>query len=306
MAAFVLPSGVSVLERGWLSSNNILIQGRDQCALIDSGYYTHATQTLALVAASLEGRPLDVLVNTHLHSDHCGGNGALQAAYAQLQTHIPPGHAEAVRQWDQDTLGYAHAGQECPRFRADACLPVGGEIRLGDLQWQVHAAPGHDPHSVILFEPVSRTLVSADALWERGFGVVFLELVGQAGFGAVASTLDCIEALRPALVVPGHGAVFVDVAQALAQARQRLDSFVSDPARHDRHAAKVLIKFKLLSVQQMARDTLLQWVLVTPHLHRLLTKCAPALETGQALDGLLQDLQKAGVLRLHGGVVFNA
>jgi glyoxylase-like metal-dependent hydrolase (beta-lactamase superfamily II) len=27
---------------------------------------------------------------------------------------------------------------------------------LGSRPWQVHAAPGHDPHSVILFEPERR------------------------------------------------------------------------------------------------------------------------------------------------------
>ena len=100
MHAAVLPTGVSVLERGWLSSNNILIQGADSsssCALIDSGYCTHAAQTLALVDSALQGRPLDVLINTHLHSDHCGGNAALQARYPALQTYIPPGHAEYVR-----------------------------------------------------------------------------------------------------------------------------------------------------------------------------------------------------------------
>ena len=32
---------------------------------------------------------------------------------------------------------------------------------------------GHDPHSVILFEPQDRILISADALWEAGFGVIF-------------------------------------------------------------------------------------------------------------------------------------
>ena len=95
-----LPTGVSVFERGWLSSNNILVQGAHSSALIDSGYCTHAEQTLALLDSALQGRPLDVLINTHLHSDHCGGNAALQARYPALQTHIPPGHAEYVRLWE--------------------------------------------------------------------------------------------------------------------------------------------------------------------------------------------------------------
>ena len=34
----LLPNGISVLERGWLSSNSILMGGREATALIDSGY----------------------------------------------------------------------------------------------------------------------------------------------------------------------------------------------------------------------------------------------------------------------------
>ncbi len=66
-----------MLERGWLSANNIVLMGPDGTALVDSGYHTHAAQTVALVGHALAGRPLDRLVNTHLHSDHCGGNAAL-------------------------------------------------------------------------------------------------------------------------------------------------------------------------------------------------------------------------------------
>ena len=73
-----LPASMQVLQRGWLSSNNILFTGGDQTALVDSGYLTHAAQTVALVRHGLQGRPLDRLINTHLHSDHCGGNAALQ------------------------------------------------------------------------------------------------------------------------------------------------------------------------------------------------------------------------------------
>lgn len=53
----LFPDAMQVFERGWLSSNNILFQGRDDTALIDSGYVTHAPQTLALLRHSLAGRP---------------------------------------------------------------------------------------------------------------------------------------------------------------------------------------------------------------------------------------------------------
>ncbi|MBC7620534.1 MAG: MBL fold metallo-hydrolase [Candidatus Saccharibacteria bacterium] len=307
--AIHLPPGVSVLERGWLSSNNILIRGAEGCALIDSGYCTHAEQTLALVNSALHGQPLDLLINTHLHSDHCGGNAALQARYAALQTHIPPGHAEYVRLWDAVALSYTPSGQQCPRFRFDATLRPGSEVRLGDLHWQVHAAPGHDPHSVILFEPLSRTLVSADTLWERGFGVVFPELDGQGAFQEVADTLDLIESLNPAQVIPGHGAPFTDVTVALAYARSRLQGFVDNPAKHLQYAAKVLLKFKLLEAQSLERATLLSWALGSSYFANLLTQTVETFGGASAtavLDGLVQDLVRSGAATVRGTRVFNA
>src|SRR5690606_22651572 len=83
-----LPPTMHVLERGWLSSNNILFTGRSGAALVDSGYATQAPQTVALVASLLKGRPLDLLINTHLHSDHCGGNAALRQTWG-CRTLIP-------------------------------------------------------------------------------------------------------------------------------------------------------------------------------------------------------------------------
>ena len=44
-----LPTDITVFERGWLSSNNILLCGDQATALVDSGYGSHAPQTLALV-----------------------------------------------------------------------------------------------------------------------------------------------------------------------------------------------------------------------------------------------------------------
>ncbi len=303
--ALALPPGVTVLERGWLSSNNVLIQGRDQAALVDSGYGLHAPQTLALVEASLGGRPLDLLVNTHLHSDHCGGNAALQARYPQLRTLIPPGHADAVAVWNEDVLTYKPTGQICPRFGFTATLQPGTDVTLGDATWQVHAAPGHDTHSVILFEPASRTLISADALWQRGFGVVFPELDGEAAFAEVGATLDVIEALQPRVVIPGHGSPFADVAEALAVARKRLDGFAANPAKHLHYAAKVLLKFKLLELQRVPRAALLQWASSTPYFQSLFRRQFAGLDFAQGLDLLVQELVRAGAAEVDGALVLD-
>ena len=300
-----LPHGVRVFERGWLSSNNVLIVGTSSAALVDSGYATHSQQTLALVGAALAGRPLTDLLATHLHSDHCGGHAALRAAYPEVCTAIPPGQADAVRRWDPIALGYGPTGQTCPRFSFSSLLVPGTDVALGDLSWQVHAAPGHDPHSVVLFEPLSRTLISADALWESGFGVVFPELEGERAFDDVAATLDLIESLDPAVVVPGHGSVFEDVSGALARARSRLAFYQADPARHAVHAAKVLLKFKLLEVQRLPYAEFIAWAESTAYFDLVHRRWFAGDDLRGWLSSLFSDLERSGVALRQGEYALN-
>jgi glyoxylase-like metal-dependent hydrolase (beta-lactamase superfamily II) len=301
-----LPDGFTVFERGWLSSNNILFKGSDKTALVDSGYCTHAEQTLALIRESLGGRSLDLLLNTHLHSDHCGGNAALQSAYPNVQTLIPPGLAEHVRNWDPGALTYAPTGQQCPRFRMDGLLEPSTEILLGDRTWQLHAAPGHDPHSVILFEPQSRVLISADSLWENGFGVIFQELEGEHAFDEVAETLDLIESLRPLIVIPGHGKVFNEVAQSLVAARRRLDGFVRDPTKHALHAAKVLLKFKLLELQRLHLAEFAKWASATPYFDLVHRRRFSDRDLVTWIEQLAGDLVRSGAALRQGEYILNA
>jgi glyoxylase-like metal-dependent hydrolase (beta-lactamase superfamily II) len=302
-----LPAGVTVFERGWLSSNNVLFDGA-ATALVDTGYVAHAPQTLALVRQALGDRPLDRIVNTHLHSDHCGGNAALQVAYPQLRTVIPPGLADAVRRWDEEALTYAPTGQRCERFRFDDLVRPGDEITLGDARWQAHAAPGHDPHSVILFEPASRTLISADALWENGFGVVFPELEGGNGFDEVAATLDLIENLGPDVVIPGHGRPFGGVAavsEALARARARLAGLAKDPARHAAHGVKVLIKFKLLEWQSIDVESFRAWCAGTRFIGLVHQRYYTHVDAREWLEGLVAELARSGAIAHENGFLYN-
>jgi glyoxylase-like metal-dependent hydrolase (beta-lactamase superfamily II) len=307
-AQVVLPPGVTVFERGWLSSNNVLFVGRAGTALVDSGYCSHAAQTVALTKGALEGQALDQLLCTHLHSDHCGGNAALQAAYPGMRTLIPPGLAQAVSHWNESALSYEATGQRCDRFQFDGLLRPGIELSLGDAVWQVHAAPGHDAHSVILFEPMSRTLISADALWENGFGVVFPELEGEGGFSEVAATLDAIERLSPCTVIPGHGRVFGGadgVATALALARSRLSSLAGDPKRHAAHAMKVLIKFKLLEWRRIPEADFSAWAERTPYFGLVHTRYFAPYSRREWLDSLLVDLVRSQAIGRTDGMIFN-
>ena len=92
-------AGVTFIERGWLSSNNVLLHGRgdgEPTTLVDASHCLHAAQTVALVRHALRlGETLAQVVNTHLHSDHCGGNALLKRAFG-LRVVIPAGVADAA------------------------------------------------------------------------------------------------------------------------------------------------------------------------------------------------------------------
>jgi glyoxylase-like metal-dependent hydrolase (beta-lactamase superfamily II) len=255
----MLPDSLLVLERGWLSSNNIVFLEGEQAVLIDSGYVTHAAQTVALLQHALSGRRLTRLLNTHSHSDHIGGNAAISEAFG-CQVIVPQGIDATIAEWDEEALLLSPLGQSATRFRHDATIAAGDELELGGLNWRTFAVPGHDMDALAFHNPERRLLISGDALWRNGFGVVFSELLGHpedaGGLRAARETLDLLARLPIDVVIPGHGAPFVEVEDAFARAYQRLANFEQDVELLARHALKVILVFALLERRQLPRADL--------------------------------------------------
>jgi glyoxylase-like metal-dependent hydrolase (beta-lactamase superfamily II) len=280
-----LPPSIRVFERGWLSSNNVLLVDDTSAALIDTGYATHAAQTVALVRHALGARPLDLIVNTHLHSDHCGGNAPLQATWP-CRTLIPATEAQTVSEWDEARLTFRATGQFCERFAFSGTIAPGTRLTLGALDWEVLGAPGHDPHSLMLYCAEQRLLISADALWENGFGVIFPELEGDSGFAEQQAVLELIGTLDVKTVIPGHGAPFSGVHAALDRALSRVAWLRADPARNAKNALKVLIVFKLLGVRTLSFEDLLRMFEEA----NVMRAAASMLEPRSAWPALLREL----------------
>jgi len=300
-----LPASVQVLERGWLSSNSIVLRDGDAASVIDSGYGAHAGQTLALLAHALRGDRLERLVNTHCHSDHMGGNAAIRRAHA-CRIGIPAGEAPLIDDWDEQALVLAFADQRAERFAYDEVFRAGDVLRMGGLDWNVLAAPGHDTHAVMFHAPEARVLVSGDALWENGFGVVFPQLFGRdSALAETRATLETIAALELDVVVPGHGRPFGEVQAALGRALERVAYYEADLGRLARHCVKVLLAFTLLEKRALALDDLpayLERVPVYREINRRHLGMAPA-----ALAAwLASELERAGVARRSGGLLHAA
>lgn len=76
----------------------------------------------------------------------------------------PSASFDAAKQWIQLADDFTSVAQLCERFEPTHVLFPDSLVSLGGHAWQIHCAPGHDPNSVILFEPTERILISADAL----------------------------------------------------------------------------------------------------------------------------------------------
>jgi glyoxylase-like metal-dependent hydrolase (beta-lactamase superfamily II) len=282
-----------VIERNWLSSNIVVFDNGSSVSIVDTGYIKHAALTEALIDSVRGNNPVGEIINTHLHSDHCGGNAKLVLRHG-CGLRVPAPSFERCVRWDRTALSFDATGQLCDRFSPTGSIEPGEVLHLGGLDWQVLAAPGHDPDSIVLFEPDHRILISADALWQDGFGVIFPELSGESGFAEQAAMLDLIERLGPVTVIPGHGPVFTDVAAALARARSRLDFQRNSPERHAQYAMKVLVRYLMLEFERASRSQLMGRLL--PASIAASTAGILGLDTETAIDQAIDSLRMGGQL----------
>jgi len=294
-----LPAEVRVIERGWLNCNQIVLRAPGANVLVDSGYVSHQDRTVALVEAALEGEALARLINTHCHSDHMGGNAAIARRYGARIT-IPEGEVRHVVPWTPQSVWMERFDQRAEEFAFHDTIAAGDSFDAGGLEWQAIAAPGHDMDALMFFNARHRILVSGDALWENGMGFVWPEAGGHPHIDAAMATLSAIAKLDPAVVIPGHGAPFTQVAKALATAASRLKAFAEDPAKNARHVAKALFIFSLLDKGRMAVAEVPAYLARVAYFGELNEQFfhAPPESLG---EWLLQDLMRSGAVAVEGG-----
>jgi glyoxylase-like metal-dependent hydrolase (beta-lactamase superfamily II) len=298
-----LPPQVHVFVRDWLSSNNVLLRSPDGHVLIDSGYGRHSRMTLQLLASArgLGDDPLSFLVNTHCHSDHVGGNAAIARKY-DCPIAVPAAEAPLVERWDGRALLYDYCDHQVERFVAERVLPTHSTHVWGDLEWLALAAPGHDMGALVFYNDEHGILITGDALWEKGYGIVIPPEIDPGALPATQATLEMIGKLNVRCVIPGHGEPFADVDAALERAMRRTEAFIADPSRAARHALRVLLMFALLDRERMALASLPEYVgrvEVYREFNALFFGLAPA----ALAERLVCDLERAGAVRRESGNV---
>jgi glyoxylase-like metal-dependent hydrolase (beta-lactamase superfamily II) len=295
----MLPSSLKVIVRDWLNANQIVLLGRQRTVLVDSGYGRDKAITLTKVGKALAGRPLDWLVNTHCHSDHMGGNAAVRRAY-RCRVSIPRDEAPLIDAWDEQSLWLSYADQRCERFAFDDTVAPGEEFDWGDLHWRAIAAPGHDMAALMFFCEEAGVLISGDALWQNGFGIVLPGPDKDRRLAATRATLDTIARLPVRVVIPGHGQPFSEVGPALERSLQRLAAFERDELRMVRHVLKVMFVFSLMDRRRLGVDELGGYLESVP-LYADFNRLYLQLDRTALADLIVGDLERSGAIRRRDG-----
>jgi glyoxylase-like metal-dependent hydrolase (beta-lactamase superfamily II) len=187
---------------GGIPLSTFWVRGSDGVALIDTGTRDHFPQVKARLDQIGVG-PGDVrmLVNTHAHADHIGGNGQAVAAYRPVVA-APAGAEPWIEDFDvhlrEFALSYPHIIPDSPEVRAEvlplldqpvrvhAALREGTTIALGSgVRLEVYELPGHVRFEIGLFETSTRTLILGDAI--PGFAWNFIH--GHLSPSALRGTL---------------------------------------------------------------------------------------------------------------------
>jgi glyoxylase-like metal-dependent hydrolase (beta-lactamase superfamily II) len=179
----------------------------------------------ALVKAirKVTDKPIRRVIVTHYHADHFYGLKALKDAGADVWAHQAGREylegEEGRRRLEQrarDLFPWVEPGMTL--VRADRWLEGDEAFTLGGIRFEIHhLGPAHSPEDVIVVVPSERLVFSGDILFAGR-----IPFVGEADSRLWLERIDRLLALKPVLMVTGHGPVSRDPVRDLTLTRDYL------------------------------------------------------------------------------------
>ena len=168
-------------------------------------------------------RPVKRVILTHYHADHFYGLGPLKAAGAEVWAHraaleyLEGGEAMNRRaQRAQDLMPWV--APDMPLVRADRWLDGDERFTLGGIEFEVwYFGPAHSPEDLVIAVPSEGVVFSGDILFSGR-----VPFVGEADSKRWLERIDRLIAMKPRILVTGHGPPSRDVARDLQLTRDYL------------------------------------------------------------------------------------
>ena len=181
--------------------------------LIDAGRRTDRRR----IFKQLEGRELSLLALTHVHPDHQGvAKDICEARGIPLACHVDD--VDAMEGRRPASGGADLASRLIVRFWEGPPHPVARPLREGDeiAGFRVVHATGHTPGEVIFFRDSDRVAICGDVIRNLSY-VTTRSVIKEPPEAFNDDTAENrrsirkLAELRPALILPGHGAAVTDM-----------------------------------------------------------------------------------------------
>lgn len=177
--------------------NTYFIDGEKRI-LVDPGHYhlfDHVRDELS--GLSLSPEDIEMVIITHAHPDHMEGIKIFQETDAQIA--VSSGEMEFIKTVAPhygEILGIAE-------FEPEILLQE-GDLKIGNLNFEVIHTPGHSPGSVCLYWPDRKTLFTGDVVFDQGIGRT--DLPGGDG-EELKESIRKISRLDVDYLLTGHGGI---------------------------------------------------------------------------------------------------
>ncbi|WP_199694566.1 MBL fold metallo-hydrolase [Sorangium cellulosum] len=294
-----LPPHITFLQRGVLNSNSVVVHAPDAFLVFDTGYCTGA-RALERAIAEQAGRPLAelaLIVNTHAHPDHTGGNAHLQER-SGCEIVTSDIDRMLIESGDPVTLMRDWADLQCPSFGVTRAVRPGETLAFGVAEFIVVEGAGHAAGEVSYYCARDKLLICGDLLWQSGFSNVVPLVEGIGGLARHERSLSGLRELDVEIAIPGHGPLVV----GRDAVRQRIDESIETirfyRAHRDRWASTVLKSFIVMHVlagEQVTRSAFVARCERSPWFQEQAARFFPRAE--RLLDALIDELLGRRILR---------
>jgi hydroxyacylglutathione hydrolase len=254
---------IRFFERRYPSANSILLCGH-RPVLVDSGFGSDTPELFGwLEQQGVAADMLSLIVNTHSHCDHAGGNHAIQGQFGTTIA-ASPAEAEPVNAHHPDACQAHWLRQPIESYQVGRMLDGGDQVATGDTVWTVLATPGHTKGHLSLHCPELGILILGDAMHAADLGWLNPYREGADSLEQAEATIEHLAALPAGSAYSGHGPAITDLAAAFARARRRLRSWREAPERIAWHACKRLFSYALMIEDGVAEAELAPMLLACP------------------------------------------
>ncbi len=242
------------IKRGYLNGNHFVYRGEEPI-LIDTGYVSDFNKTAVLIETlGVNLSNIRLIINTHCHCDHIGGNNLIQKkSGCDIACHtIGKYYIDSHDDW---STWWKYYNQEADFFSCTKELKDGDIVTVGSYNFKIIHTPGHASDGIVLYNKKNKILLSSDTLWENNISVVTMRIEGSRTLFSMLESLEKIEALNVKMVYPGHGKPFADVKAAISKSKKIIKSYMNNKEKLGAGLLKRIIVYTLLMHKMISEDT---------------------------------------------------